>query len=81
MNLPRSLIGKRVLNVHRQDADSPQAHRDAYKGTVLDVQAGVNGTVRVQFDGLEFPSLMARQDLALCGQWPGPGSRLSELRP
>lgn len=60
------LVGKRVTHVHRQ--------HPGYIGTVTEVLAGCNSLIRVKFDGLEFPSLMVPQDLALCDD----GRRVSE---
>jgi len=71
------LIGKRVLNVHRQSCDLPRAYRDAYRGTILDVEQGCNALVKVQFDGLEFESWMCPSDLALCDLWPNEGCRVA----
>lgn len=71
------LIGKRVLNVHRQSCDLPREYRGAHKGTVLDVEQGCNGLVKVQFDGREFPAWMVKADLAFCDKWPGEGCRVT----
>lgn len=70
------LIGRRVLNVHRQSCDLPQSFRDAHKGVITDVFEGCNPTVVVQFDGSQHRSHMVPNDLAFCELWPKEGSRV-----
>ena len=76
MNPNHPLVGRRVLNVHRQSCDYSQEFRDAHKSTVIGVREGCNALVDVQFDGLEFPSLMCPSDLAYCELWPHEGCRV-----
>ena len=73
MKTNHELVGRRVLNVHRQSCDYSQKCRDAYKGTVIGVEEGCNAVVWVKFDGLEFPSAMCPNDLAYCELWPQEG--------
>ncbi len=75
MTLKNPLIGRRVLNVHRQLCDACEESRLAYHGTVLDVEEGPNPVIWVQFDGLEFKSAQSPQDLAFTDTWPAPESR------
>lgn len=75
MTLKNPLIGRRVLNVHRQLCDACEESRLAYHGTVLEVEEGPNPVIWVQFDGLEFKSAQSPQDLAFVELWPFPESR------
>jgi hypothetical protein len=77
MNTDNPLIGRRVLNIHRQDFDMPQSYRDSYKGTVVGVLEGCNTVVVVQFDGGVHISHVAVQDLAFCELWPNDGCRVN----
>lgn len=52
-------IGAEVLNV-----------RSGKRGTVLEIHEGCNTTLLVQFDGVEFSSIQAIQDIALVGTYP-----------
>lgn len=76
MDQQHPLIGRRVLNVHRQGSDYSQASRDAHNGIIIKVEEGCNPVVHVQFDGLEFPSVMSPLDLAFCELWPSEGCRV-----
>lgn len=77
MNCSNPIVSRRVLGVHHQDFDLPQKYRDAYKGTVIGVYEGCNPTVVVQFDGSEWVSHMAPQDLAFIELWPQEGCRIN----
>lgn len=70
------LIGKRVLNVHRQSCDYTQEFRDAHKGTITEVIEGCNPLVRVHFDSRDYGALMCPQDLAYVDIWPKEGGRV-----
>lgn len=75
MTMNNPLIGKRVLNVHRQSNNVSAEERLKYHGTVLEVEEGPNPVVWVQFDGLESKSALPPQDLAFADTWPAPESR------
>lgn len=74
----RSLIGRRVLNVHRQSCNYTEAYRLSHNGVVVDVSEGVNPIIYVRFryDPSHVAS-MAPQDLAFVATWPLPESRVS----
>ena len=76
MNTNHWLVGRRVLNIHRQSCDYSQEFRDAHKGTVLGVEEGCNAIIWVQFDGSGFHSPMIPSDLAFCELWPQEGCRV-----
>ena len=72
-NTNHPLVGRRVLNVHRQDTRNPEAHRGKIEG----IYEGCNALVAVKFDGSEFPSILPPNDLAFCELWPREGCRVS----
>lgn len=63
-------IGLRVLNVWRQGEDSPASVRLAYHGTIVEYLPGFNALFKVKFDGSEYPTWQARQDLAEISTYP-----------
>ena len=63
-------IGLRVLNIWRQGVDYPENARLAYHGTIIEYLPGCNALFRVKFDGSEYPTWQARQDLAEISTWP-----------
>ena len=81
INTTNPLVGRRVLNVHRQD---PEVYcRDLYYGTITGILPGCNALVQVLFDGRHYACWMVARDLAYCELWPGEDSRVvipDELR-
>lgn len=75
----RSLIGRRVLNVHRQSCNYTEAYRLSHHGVVVDVSEGVTPLIYVRFNyDPSHVASMAPQDLAFAATGPLLGSRVSD---
>ncbi len=79
VSMSHPLVGRRVLNVHRQGHDTPKEVRDANNGVIVGVLKGVNALILVKFDGYERPSYIVPNDLAFSELWPQDGCRVEVL--
>lgn len=73
-NFSHPLVGRRVLNRHRQSCDYSEEFRLAHHGVITSVLEGCNPSVYVKFDRRDESVAMVAKDLAFVELWPGEGS-------